>query len=352
MNFPLKPAGSLDEITYPLGHYPPDGGPVEILPGLLWLHIPLNFGALTHVNAYLLEDDDGWTLVDAGLARDENQALWETVFADHLKGKPVIRNLCTHSHPDHVGLTGWISERWSIPVTMTFGEWVFARMMSADSRDPIHDHVIDFLRKTGAREAEIAQARKAGHNPFFRSVRPLPSTFERIAHGSVLTIGGTEWHVMIGRGHSPEHACLYAPQKKVLISGDIILPRISPHIGVFPTEPTANPLAAFLATITDFRQLPAETLVLPSHGDVFFGLHHQLDYYASHHDTRIGAVYEACAAPQSALDLVPVLFKGELSDLDVRLGIFEVLSHCNYLVAKGRLARGVSDDGLWVFQHR
>jgi glyoxylase-like metal-dependent hydrolase (beta-lactamase superfamily II) len=339
------------EIEYPLGIRPSDGEVLEVSEGLLWVRMPIPIPGLDYINLYLIEDDDGWTMVDSGFNSRKIRELWDEIFDKHLKGKPITRLICTHFHPDHMGLAGWVTERWKIPLTMTFGEWTFGRMLYLEAAEETPEFVVDFYATVGFSETMLDNVRTRTFNRFKEAMSPVPMGFNRIADGDVLKIGKRRWRVVVGRGHAPEHACLYSEADGILISGDQVLPRITPHIGVYPAEPFANPLKAFLDSIETFMEIPEETLVLPAHNDVFVGLHNQLEYYQSHHQERLDRLIIACVEPKSAIDLLPVLFDRELSDSDKGLAIAEGLAHCHYLVGTGELDREIGVDGVWRF-HR
>ncbi|WP_373086916.1 MBL fold metallo-hydrolase [Sneathiella sp.] len=338
------------EIEYPLGARPGDGEMLKIRDGLYWVRMPIPIEGLDYINLYLIEDDDGWTIVDSGFKSEKITELWEIIFKKFLKGKPVTRLICTHFHPDHMGLAGWVTNRWNIPLTMTFGEWTFGRMLYLEASEKTPDFVVDFYASIGFSEKMLDKVRARGFNHFERAMTPVPMGFSRIADGDVIRIGKRDWQVIVGTGHAPEHACLYAAEEGIMISGDQVLPRITPHIGVYPAEPLANPLKQFMQSIDKLSKLPRDTLVLPAHNDVFTGLHNQLDYYKSHHTDRLKKLLEACDSPKSAIDLLPVLFDRELTESDVRLAISEGLAHCHYLVEEGDLDRICGEDGVWKFQ--
>ncbi len=338
------------EMTYPLGTRPGDGEVLEVCDGVLWVRMPIPFKGLDFINLYLIEDDNGWTMVDSGYNSKKIKELWNSIFETHLKGKPITRLICTHFHPDHMGLAGWVCERWDIPLTMTLGEWAFGRTLYLESGGEVPEALIDFNRKVGFTEAMLEEVRKGGFSFFKNAVHNMPSSFERIEEGSVLTIGGTEWRVIVGKGHSQEHACLYSAEKDMLISGDQVLPRITPHVGVYMSEPLADPLEKFLSSIDKLAVLPDDTLVLPAHNDVFIGLHNQLLFYKEHHAERLLRLRNACGAPKTAFDLLPVLFERELNENDQRLAVAEGLAHCHYLVGTGELERITGEDGVWRFQ--
>ncbi|MBE7638299.1 MBL fold metallo-hydrolase [Sneathiella sp. P13V-1] len=338
------------ELTYPLGTRPEPGDVIEVSEGVLWTRIPIPFAGLDFINVYLLEGKDGWTIIDSGVNTSKVRAIWESVFEKHLKGKPVTQMICTHFHPDHVGAATWITEKWGIDLTMSMGEWSFGRMLFLEAQPEVPESVIAFYRKVGLPEKMIDAMRERGYDNIRKIIHGYGNSIIRLDEGQVLEIGDNKWEVIVGQGHSPEHVCLYCEEKGLLISGDQVLPKISPHIGVYPTEPLANPLGKFLGSIDKFRHLPEDTLVLPSHNDVFVGLHNQLDYYESHHIKRLEQLKLACSSPKTVQDILPVLFERKLDENNMGLAMAEALAHCHYLVGTGELNRLVGDDGVWRFQ--
>ncbi|MFT6558245.1 MBL fold metallo-hydrolase [Sneathiella sp.] len=337
------------EITYPLGTRPDDGEVLKITEGVFWVRMPIPFKGLDYINLYLLEDDEGWTIVDSGFNSSKIKSLWEEIFDKFLDGKPVTRLICTHFHPDHMGLAGWITERWNIPLTMSFGEWTFGRMLYLEGEEQTPDYVVEFYQQIGFTEPMMKRVKDRGFNMFNKAFHSMPMGFVRLDEGDVLSIGGSEWQVIVGTGHAPEHVCLHNKEKNILISGDQVLPRITPHIGVYPAEPFANPLKKFLDSIIKFRHLPDDLLVLPAHNDVFVGLHNQLDFYESHHQERLDRLKTACQSPKTAIEILPDLFDRELGENDIGLGIAEGLAHCHYLVGTNEFVRTVGQDGVWRY---
>jgi glyoxylase-like metal-dependent hydrolase (beta-lactamase superfamily II) len=329
---------------------PPAPGEVkEILPGLRWARMPLPFPP-RHVNIWLLDDSDGWLVVDAGAQTDDAASLWEQVFAAGLDGRPIIRLLVTHFHPDHVGFAGWLSSRWGgAPLLMTRTEWLQARLLRLDAGEDMIAQQVAFARRAGT--PEEFQRFLAGRGPLYvRAVLPLPRQHRRIAAGDALRIGGRSWTVLTGSGHAPEMACLHCPELGVLISADQILPRITPHVGVHATEPNGDPLAEFLTSNERLLAAPPDTLVLPSHGDPFHGLHRRIGSIASHHAERLEMLSDACAArPLTAFDASKVLFVRPLDNRAMGAAIAETLAHVNRLVAAGELER---EDGAEVTHYR
>jgi glyoxylase-like metal-dependent hydrolase (beta-lactamase superfamily II) len=346
----VSPAdGGVAALEFPYAAPPPPGNVLEVAQGVYWLRMPLPF-ALDHINLWLIEDDDGWMIVDTGLAGDPTRALWEQVFAATLRGRPVTRIVVTHFHPDHMGLAGWLAERWNAPLWTSEREWLWARSLSLDT-----DHATfgaeaqRFYRAAGLDEAAVATSWSRG-NPYPKRVSPVPRSFHRLAEGDEIVIGGRTWRVIVGRGHAPEHVCLWCPELAVFIAGDQVLPKISPNVSLWATEPDGNPLAHYLESLERIRAtVAANVLVLPSHNMPFRGLHERIGQLIAHHEERLATVETACAAPRTAAEILPLLFRRQLDAHQLGFAVGEALSHLQYLVRVGRLTRRSRPDGVYEF---
>jgi glyoxylase-like metal-dependent hydrolase (beta-lactamase superfamily II) len=337
-----------DLPQYVFDGQPAAGETREVAPGVFWLRMPLPF-KLDHINLWLLKDGDGWTIVDCGINRDPVKAAWERVFAQRFGGRPLKRVIVTHYHPDHVGLAGWLTQRFGVRLWMPLAEWAFARMISQDQSDASHEAARAFYRAAGFDEAQMA-AFESRRDRYAANVSPIPAVYRRYGEGGVIDIDGRGWRVVVGTGHSPEHACLYCTELNVLISGDQILPKISPNVSLWPSEPEGNPLRLFLDSLNKFRDLPADTLILPSHNWPFLGLHARLDALAHHHDERLAATWATCAEPASGVDVLKRLFQRELDAHQLMFAIGESLAHLHFLAAEGRLERTLGPDGIHRFR--
>ena len=218
---------------------PAPGSFIEVAPGVRWIRMPLPF-TLDHINLWAIDDDDGWTIVDTGVCTDDTSASWRAVFA--AAGNPqVTRVIATHMHPDHVGMAGWLTRRFGCRLWMTRLEYLNCRALVADTGREAPADGIAFYRRAGWSAAAIEEYR-ARFGRFGRLVHALPDSFRRLVDGEHLRIGRHEWRVIVGRGHSPEHACLHCPSLGLLLSGDQVLPRISSNVSVYPMEPDADPV--------------------------------------------------------------------------------------------------------------
>lgn len=316
----------------------------EVAPGVYWLRMPLPF-ALDHINLWLLEDGEGWTIVDTGIGREEVKTLWRELLHDPMGGRAVRRIVVTHFHPDHFGLAGWLQEVTHAPLWMTRTEWLTGSFLHSDAEARAVTQQVEFFRRHGLAEERLAALHRRG-NRYRALVSAPPGSYRRLVHGAALAAGGSEWQVIVGEGHAPEHACLYRKEQAVLIAGDQILPKITPNVSLPAAEPDADPLARFLDSLERFDALPEDTLVLPSHGYPFRGLHCRLAQFRAHHAARLEELEASCREPRSAADLLPVLFRRELDTHQLMFAMGESLSHLRHLEAAGRLEREIGGDGV------
>lgn len=340
----LSPYGARG-LTYPFEGVPAPGQAMEVAPGVLWMRLPMPI-ALNHINVYAVEDGGGWTLIDTGLGLDATRTHWEALFAGPLQERPVTRLICTHMHPDHLGLAGWLCERFQAPLVMTRLEYVTARMLASETGSPAPEDAAVFYRSAGWSEAQLdAWRREFGR--FGRAVSPLPRSFTRIREGDRVRIGDHDWRVVVGEGHSPEHACLWRQADDVILGGDQILPRISSNISVWPTEILADPLGDWLASLERMKAvLPAEALVLPSHGEPFRGVHTRLDALIRGHRTALSRLERTLKTPCRVIDVFGALFARPVDDGVLSMATGEAVAHLNYLLRQGRVSR--SRDAIGV----
>jgi glyoxylase-like metal-dependent hydrolase (beta-lactamase superfamily II) len=336
---------------------PETGSVLEVAPGLLWLRMGLPF-ALNHINLWLLEDalqtDEGprrgWTVIDTGISSDSTRAAWERIFAEQLRGLPILRVLATHCHPDHVGLADWLCERWNAPLWMTAGEYSFARMMTAALPGVEGTAMVPHFRRHGLADEDMLEQLGARRRYYATLVPKVPESYRRLQHGQSVEIGGSAWQVITGFGHSPEHAALYNAERNILIAGDMVLPRISTNVSVFAIEPEANPVQEYLDSLDRFSPLPEDVLVLPSHGKPFRGMHTRIRQLHEHHAARLDEVMEACRVARSAADILPVMFPRALDSHQISFAMGEALAHLHKLWFDGRLSRHTGADGVLRFQ--
>ncbi len=348
------------QLSYPFGEALPTlGATLEVAPGVRWLRMLLPF-QLDHINLWLLRDrldangdgatTEGWTIVDCGITNDSTRAAWEQVFANELEGLPVLRVIATHMHPDHMGLAHWLTDRWGVRLWVSATDYQTARVASSGISSIGGEATARFMASHGLTD-EASQTQIKARTSYYASMVPkLPSSYRRLLDGDVLKIGGRDWTCHVGYGHAPEHMSLHGEQLGVLISGDMVLPRISTNVSVHEGEPEANPLLLYLASIERMKALPEDTLVLPSHGRPFRGLHTRIDQLVAHHDERFADVLKACAeGPRHAADLLMILFRRQLDLHQTTFAMGESVAHLNALWLAGKLTRQLGADGIYRF---
>jgi glyoxylase-like metal-dependent hydrolase (beta-lactamase superfamily II) len=334
--------GVHDQVTHPFGDRVPEPGEaIAVAPGMWWIRMPLPF-ALDHINLWLLEDGDGWTLVDTGYGVEATWTLWERHFAGVMAGRPVKNVVVTHYHPDHVGSAGWLVERTGAPFWMTAAEYLSAHAAHGDFAGFDRDNTVALYVANGVDPASVPETTRKV-NGYRRGVPTIPRRYRRMMHGDRLSIGGHDWEVITVFGHAPEHAALWCAARNVLISGDQVLPRITTNVGVWGNQPEANPLRLFLESMSRFSHLPADALVLPSHDRVFHGVHARISQLHAHHAERLQRLLEGCERPLTAFEALPLLFRRKLDDHQLMFAMGEAIAHLHYLQHEGRVRR--VDDG-------
>lgn len=348
-------------LTYPFTDHPTAGTTVEVAEGVRWLSMPM-MGSLTHINLYLIEDHDGWYVVDTGLATKETRDLWHQVFDTSLKEKAVKGVICTHMHPDHIGQAGMITDHFRVPLYMTRAEYYQARSMFSGfssygsnwlSKEFYQRSGMDtsFLERMNSdwRKRMSSMPAKESTDKVESEYVQFPVGFRRLQDGDIITIGDHDWHILVGAGHSPEHACLFCKSLKILISGDQILPVITSNVSVHPSEPEANPLKVWMESHDRFLDLPDDTFVLPAHNLPFYGIRARLRALINHHEDRMLAIEEHCTTPQSATALLPILFKRTLDARQMMMALGEAIAHCHLLLHRNRIERKLDEDGVYKY---
>jgi glyoxylase-like metal-dependent hydrolase (beta-lactamase superfamily II) len=342
--------GKTDSLSYPWPIPPEPGHFIEVAPGLLWFRLALPY-QLNHVNIYLLEHEGGWAAVDAGLGNDVTRAAWEALLAGRLANQKITRLIITHSHPDHVGLAGWIAERFGCPLIMTRSEYLQAAYNEAPRTGVQITDRIEYYRGHGIPGDTIEALIGRGSN-YLTRVTPLPSSFERAADGGTLKIGQRSFEVMTGGGHSIEQMMLLSRSEKLFLSADQVLSKISPNVSVHSLEPDADSLGDYLASLHRLaRDLPDDVLVLPGHGVPFYGATARIKQLIDHHADRCNEIAAACAAESlTASQMVPLIFHRPLDAHQSGFATGEVVAHINYMLGEGRLQKVVTTDGVKHFK--
>lgn len=334
-------------LEYPFT-IPERGLGTEVAPGVHWVRLPLPY-ALDHINIYALDDGDGWAVVDTGSRTDDVAATWRALFAHQPDQRPMTRVFVTHMHPDHVGMAGWLSRKFSVPLYMTRLEYLMCRVVMADTGREAPPAALTYYRRAGWSDAAI-ESYQARFGNFGQHIHALPDSFLRLQDGQTLRIGAHDWQVITGAGHSPEHACLYCPGLKLLVSGDQVLPRISSNVSVYPMEPNADPMSDWLASIDKLRRaVPDDVLVLPSHNEPFRGLHQRLDALADGQAEALNRLRLWLAQPRRVVDTFPALFSREITEAKAALlgmATGEAQACLNHLMGLGDAVCELDEHGV------
>jgi glyoxylase-like metal-dependent hydrolase (beta-lactamase superfamily II) len=339
-----------DPIRYPWDSAPAPGEAIEVADGVLWMRLPLPM-KLDHVNVYALDDGDGWTVVDTGFSSRKSRGIWTELMAGPLGGKPVHRVIVTHHHPDHVGNAGWFQADHGAELVTTRTAWLFSRMLQLDAQDKPTGETVAYWKGCGMAPEILAERLAERPFNFADCVYPMPLGFTRIRQGSTLQAGGRTWDVHIGNGHAPEHATLWSRDCNLVLAGDQILPSISSNLGVYATEPEADPVADWLEACERFTTLAQEShLVLGGHKLPFTGLPARLRQLIDNHHGALDRLHEHLQEPQTAGECFAPLFKRKIGSGEYGLALVEAMAHCLHLWHEGRATRSRRDDGAWVWQ--
>lgn len=333
------------KLTYPFDHAPKVGEAVDVAPGVKWMRMPLG-GALAFINVWAIAEGDGWAIVDTGIGGVETRNGWRAVLKGPLEGKPVTRVFVTHMHPDHIGMSGYLTRKFDARLWITRLEYITCRTLAADTGREAPEDALRFFRATGWDEDALENYR-ARFGGFGRGLHALPDSFHRLNDGDEIQIGEHMWRIVVGSGHSPEHACFYCPELKVMISGDQVLPKISSNVSVFPTEPDADPLTDWVTSLAQIKaRAPDDILVLPAHNEPFRGLHARIDHLIGGHERGLERLRGLLAEPKRVVDVFHVLFRRKIDQNLLGLATGESLAHLNCLIARGQAVRERDASGI------
>ncbi|MDU8943511.1 MBL fold metallo-hydrolase [Ovoidimarina sediminis] len=339
-------------IDYPFDTPPAPGAAIEVADGILWMRLPLPM-ALDHVNVYALDDGAGWTLVDTGFASRKTRGIWQSLLDGPLGGRPVSRVLVTHHHPDHIGLAGWFQSEHRAELVTTRTAWLFARMLQLDEQDRPTPETVAFWRRAGMAPDILAKRLDERPFNFADMVAPMPLGFTRIREGDTVTAGGRHWTVRIGHGHAPEHATLWSADGDLVIGGDQLLPSISPNLGVYATEPEADPVADWIESCTRLSAFASDgQLVLPGHKMPFTGLPHRMWQLEENHHGALSRLRGFLDTPRTAAECFQPLFLRRIGVAEYGLALVEAMAHCLHLWHQGEVDRTESEEGAWLWQRR
>ncbi len=339
-------------LRYPFRDIPGQGEAIEVADGVLWLRLPLPM-KLDHVNIYALDDGDSWTIVDTGFDTRLTREIWHTLLAGPLHGRPVGRVIATHHHPDHIGLAGWFQSDHGAELVTTRTSWLLGRMLTLDVQEQAPDETVEFWRTTGMDPAILEKRIAERPFNFADMVAPMPLGFTRIKQDDTIRFGGRDWDVHIGNGHAPEHATFWSRDDDLVLAGDQILPSISPNLGVYVTEPMADPVGDWLESCERLALLTnPEQLVLGGHKLPFAGAPLRMRQLLENHHSALERLLEHLDTPKAASECFVPLFRRTIGESEYGLALVEAVAHVSHLYQTGQVTRTRRDDGAWVYQTR
>ena len=347
------PVAAPEGLRYPWDTPPMPGvESIEVAPGVLWLRMPLPM-KLDHVNIYALDEGDHWTIIDTGFASKKSKALWRDIMAGPLGGKRVGRVVVTHHHPDHIGLAGWFQTEFGAELVTTRTAFLMARMLTLDVQDAPTPEAMEFYRLCGMSPEMLEKRAEDRPFNFADIVAPMTRGFTRIQQGQTITMGGRVWDIHIGNGHAPEHATFWSRDDNLVIAGDQILSSISPNIGVYPTEPMADPIADWLEACERLALLArADHLVLGGHKLPFTGLPKRMEQLIHNHHSALERLLEYLDTPKSGGECFSALFKRAIGEGEYGLALVEATAHLSHLYQTGLATRVLREDGAWAYQRK
>ncbi len=335
-----------DDMNFTVQRPPAWGEVTDVLPGLFWVRLPMP-NAPNHVNCWLLDNGAGWTLIDCGLNTDDTFEIWETLWRGLLRARPLQNLAFTHAHADHFGLAGYFVKEMKCSVRMPLAEWLSGWKMWHEREEGPGEHFASFLKRNGASDDEASAIAESQRRPKFLGGRP-PREFIRIRDGDLIAMGRREWRIITAGGHSVEHALFFCESDRILIAGDQILSHMMPSVIAPQAQPESNPMQEYLDSLKRLEALPPDTLVLPSHGLPFRGLHARLAQLREHHQARLEDVASAVNGKTNAFLVAQEAFPRVLYT-NPRQAFGEALAHLNMLASTGRLTRDIDGDGAITF---
>jgi glyoxylase-like metal-dependent hydrolase (beta-lactamase superfamily II) len=324
---------------------------LEPAAGIFRLVLPLPFPGLKRVNAYLLAGDDEAMLVDCGLfdpMRDDDGGwglLTEAIEACDVPVSGITSLLVTHPHIDHYGMASRVASETGCRVLMHRHSIEELRLY--EDPDAYVESLRELLADHGVRSEDLEEL--SGFEDWRGFVSGVIEADRLLDDGDALEVGGRRWEVVYTPGHSPSHICLHERNESILISGDHLLPGITPHID-FQRDARQDPLGDFLASLERIEELHPH-LVLPGHGKPFDDGAERARAIARHHERRLGSILQVIRKkPLTASEITDEIFGATLLNFQRRLALGEVLAHLAYLRVRGEVERTEGSDGTFLYR--
>lgn len=308
----------------------------EVAAGIYQIYLPLPMRP-SIVNVYLVRDGDEWALIDTGMHSEDSFATLKASLQEVGCPPTSIRKLIsTHHHADHFGASRAHKELTGAEVYLNPIEVQRMERMQSSAPSP---EAIAFFRSHGIPLPESGDGLPAPGRYF--GTLYAPTTPDHPLHdGEAIYIGKREVQIVWTPGHTAGHCCFYFPQDKVMIVGDHLLPKITPHVGVYYSGPD-NPLLDFLQSQEKVQHFDVE-LVLPAHGAVFKDHRYRAQQIIQHHKYRLQEILNAAVGhARTACNIAEEVFDlGKDPSIFQRMAAtFETLAHLHWLMYEGKVKR-------------
>ncbi|MBI1258896.1 MAG: MBL fold metallo-hydrolase [Chloroflexi bacterium] len=323
---------------------------IQVAEGIYQVQLPLPF-ALRIVNCYLLDNgDQTWTILDTGLNYAEDQEVWQSILAAlSLQPQQIRQIVLTHAHPDHFGLAGWFQEMSGAPVRLSQREADSARAFWGDANDRYRTMTAQM--RLAAVPDDLFEPIMTGLGFLLEMTKPHPTELDFIAPGAAVAMGGRTFRAILAPGHSDGQLMFYDAADRLLLSGDHVLMKITPNIGLWP-ESEAHPLQRFLASLNEVQALDVR-LALPGHRALITDWRGRIDEIVAHHEERLEHTLDAVGDGATAYQIAGQLFDFQrLSVHEMRFALVEALAHLDYLIERGAVRQSSIENGVWWFEHQ
>ena len=322
---------------------PKFGELTKIASDLYWAHFELPF-RLNHVNLFLMDTPEGILILDAGLKSDHSEEHWEALLNGPLKSKKFAGLLITHYHPDHIGMAGWLQKKLNIKCLTTEKELFTAKTFRSMPDDEYAKLFRNVFVRAGMSEEDII-AKGPATRLYKNRVYELPD-FEIIKAGHEIVSNDGKWKVRTDSGHSPEHISLLDKERKLYLSGDFLLPRISPNISDNFFDPLDDRLGEYLKYLNEIQEIGSETSVFPCHDWPFKEGMQRAKDLIKHHNHRLSLILEALNKKSiTIMDSISIIFDRKIGDEQMHFAIGEARAHLIHLDVTGQVRSEVDDRG-------
>jgi len=315
----------------------------QIASDLYWAHFELPF-RLNHVNLFLMDTPNGILILDAGLKSDHSEEHWEALIKGPLKSKKFAGLLITHYHPDHIGMAGWLQNKLDIKCYTSEKELFTAKTFRSMPDNEYAKIFRNVFIRAGMSEKDIL-AKGPATRLYKNRVHELPE-FEIIKSGHEIISNEGKWIARTDSGHSPEHISLLDKERQLYLSGDFLLPRISPNISDNFFDPLDDRLGGYFKYLNDIQTIGSETKVFPCHDWPFKDGSERAKNLIKHHNNRLSLILNELENRNiTIMDSIEIIFDRKIGDEQMHFAIGEARAHLIHLDVTGQAKSEIDERG-------